>query len=124
SSGTNMTDYAGELDGAYGGTFTLGAPGITADAAVLFGGGLGAVPYSSLLNPSGPFTVEFWARPADTATHAAIASQNRSAGRVGYAIYYDNNSFIGGANAWEAHLGNAANVQVFLVGNTPVVPGN
>jgi hypothetical protein len=123
SSGTKMTDYAGELDGAYSGTVTLGAAGITSDPAVLFGGGVGAVPYSSILNPGGAFTVEFWAKPADANTHAAIASQNRAAGRLGYVIYNDNGSFIGQTHNWEGQLGNSSGVTVFLVGTTTVVPG-
>ena len=118
SSGTNMSDYAGELDGTYSGTLTLGAPGIISDPAVLFGGGLGSVPYSSLLNPSGPFTVEFWGRPAAAASGTAVAAQNRAAGRLGYVVY---NNFNG--QGWEVDLGNAVTVNVFLIGATRVVGG-
>jgi Concanavalin A-like lectin/glucanases superfamily len=120
-SGTNMTDYAGELDGGYSGTLTLGAAGIIAsDSAVSFGGGLGSVPFSSILNPAGPFTVEFWAKPADTAAHTAISSQFRSgSARLGY-ICYDH--FDG--SGWEFEMGNPGGIGVDLIGATPVVAGN
>jgi hypothetical protein len=119
STGSNMVDYAGELDGNYTGTFTLGAPGITPDPAVQFGGGHGAVPYSGVLNPGTPFTVEFWAKPSAVATYVAVGSQLRSgSSRFGYVIYYDN----GGAG-WTVQMGNSAGVTVQIVGATPVIPG-
>jgi hypothetical protein len=120
SSGTKLTDYAGELDGSYLGTFALSAPGITSDSAVSFGGGNGEVPYSSLLNSSGPFTVEFWANPTAAATYVPISSQLRSgSSRFGFIVYQ-----INGGSGWTVQLGNAAGVTVTIIGATPVVAGN
>jgi hypothetical protein len=120
SSGTNLTDYAGELDGSYSGTFTLGAPGITSDSAVSFGGGNGAVPYSSVLNSSGPFTVEFWANPTAAATYVPISSQLRSgSSRFGFIVYQFN-----GGSGWTVQMGNASGVTVQIIGATPIVAGN
>jgi hypothetical protein len=120
SSGTKMTDYAGELDGSYLGTFTLGALGITSDPAVSLGGGNGEAPYSSLLNSSGPFTVEFWANPNAAATYVPISSQLRAgSSRFGFVIYQFN-----GGSGWTVQMGNAAGVTVQIIGVTPIVPGN
>jgi len=126
SSGTTMTDYAGELNGAYNGTFTLGAAGSTSDSdtAVLFPGepndGYGEVQYSSILNRSGPFTIEFWARPSDNVAGTAVSSQLRSgAARLGLGIFKRFN-----VAGWEVHLGNAAGVQSFVQGPTPVNANN
>jgi hypothetical protein len=118
TSGTTMTDYAGQLNGAYTGTFTLGAAGSTSDSdsAVTFGGGYGEVSYSSILNRSGPFTIEFWARPSDNAAGTAVSSQLRSgAARLGLGIFKRFN-----VAGWEVHMGNAAGVQSFAQGATPV----
>jgi hypothetical protein len=121
SSGTNLTDYAGELDGSYTGTFTLGASGITSDAAVSFGGGNGQVPYSSILNPGGPFTVEFWANPTASGTPLAVLSSQLRSGssRFGFIVYEYN-----GGSGWTVQMGNAAGVTVQIIGATPAVPGN
>src|ERR1022692_964746 len=120
SSGTNMIDYAGELDGSYTGTFTLGAAGITSDPAVSFGGGNGRVSYSSILNPGGPFTVEFWANPTAAATYVPVSSQLRSgSSRFGFIVYQFN-----GGSGWTVQMGNAAGVQVQIIGATPIIPGN
>src|SRR5262249_55435064 len=120
SSGTNLTDYAGELDGSYLGTFALNAAGITSDSSVSFGGGNGQVPYSSVLNSSGPFTVEFWGNPTAAATYAAISSQLRSgSSRFGFIVYQFN-----GGSGWTVQMGNASGVPVTIIGATPIVPGN
>jgi hypothetical protein len=120
SSGTNMIDYAGELDGGYSGAFALGAPGITSDTALSLTGGLGAVPYSSVLNPASAFTVEFWARPTAAATYVPISSQLRSgASRFGYILYS-----LNGGSGWTVQLGNASGVTVAFNGATPIVAGN
>ncbi len=119
-SGTNMTDYAGELDGSYTGAFTLGAPGITSDPAVTLSGGNGQVSYSSVLNPSGPFTVEMWAKLATVGTYALSSSQLRSgSSRFGYILYAFN-----GGSGWTVQMGNAAGVTVQIIGSTPLVAGN
>jgi len=118
SSGTTLTDYAGFLNGAYTGAHTLGAAGSTSDAdtAVAFTGGWGEVPYSSILNRSGPFTIEFWARPSDNAAGTAVSSQLRSgSARLGLGIFKRFN-----VAGWEVHMGNAAGVQSFTQGATPV----
>jgi hypothetical protein len=120
SSGTKLTDYAGELDGSYLGTFALGAPGITSDSAVSLGGGNGEAPYSSVLNSSGPFTVEFWANPTAATIYVPISSQLRSgSSRFGFVIYQ-----INGGPGWTVQMGNAAGVTVQIIGATPILAGN
>ena len=117
---TGMIDYAGLLDGTYTGTLTPGAAGITSDPAVTFGGGNSSVPYSSVLNPGGAFTVEFWARPTPAGLYVPVSSQLRSgASRFGYVAY----SFNGGPG-WTLQMGNAAGVTIQIIGSTPIVVGN
>jgi hypothetical protein len=128
-SGTTMRDYAGGLDGTYllnagAGAFNLDAPGALAgnpDTAVAFtGGGHAEVPFSSILNPAGAFTLELWIKPNDTGTEVPFASQFRgSPARLGYILYLNNG---GSGLTWE--MGNAAGIQVEIVGATTFVPGN
>ena len=127
SSGTTLHDYAGGLNGSYlagAGSFTLGVPGAMAGdpdtAAAVTGGGHGEVPYSSILNPNGPFTLELWLKPADTATAALFGSQFRgSPARLGYVLYQDN-----GGSGLTLQMGNASGVTVQIIGATAFVPGN
>lgn len=116
--GTLATDLAGFNDGTYGGAFTLGEPGAFAvdpDTSVRFGGGNAVIPSTSTLNPSGPFTVEFWAKPDQSGqlSRCVIGSQNRNVGRSGYAIYQGLNGAF-----WECHIGDASTVQIWLYSRT------
>lgn len=126
AAGPVMKDYAGGLDGAYSSTVNFGAdgaPNVGDKAIALAGQGdpvpNAKVPYSPVLNPSGPFTLEFWAKPDQSGNigRAAIGNQNRNTGRAGYAVYQGFN-----VNAWEAHLGYGENV-LFIYGQTPPEAG-
>jgi hypothetical protein len=128
ATGTNFTDYAGGHNGVYHGDVQLaqaGAPGTAPDTAVHFPGSLtggipnAVVPYSPTLNPTGPFSVEFWAKPDinGQASEAVISSQDRNAGRAGYVVYQGFN----GA-AWEGHLGVGDGAKI-VIGRTPPVAG-
>jgi hypothetical protein len=122
-SGTLAADSAGYNDATYSGTLTLGQPGAVTtdpDKAVLFGGGSAAAPYTPVLNPATPFTIEFFAKPnvSGQVQTCVIGSQNRSVGRSGYAIYQGLNG-----DFWEVHMGDASTVQIWLFGSSPVVAG-
>ncbi len=89
--GTTAIDYAGGNNGTYGASgVTYGVPGPLGDpnTAVSFDGTSGrvVVPYSPALNPSGPFTVEFWAQPSALGT-IPISSMVRPARTGGYEFY-------------------------------------
>lgn len=123
SSGTLAVDSAGYNDATYGGALTLGQPGpITTDpdTAVLLGGGGASAPYTPVLNPATPYTVEFYAKPNDSGQRqtCVIGAQNRNVGRSGYAIYQGLNG-----NFWEVHMGDASTVQIWLFGKSPIVAG-
>jgi len=62
------------------------------------------VPYSDALNPSGPFTLEAWVKPAQRGgpVGAPVISMNISSGRSGYAFYQDYDA----KGKWEFILGN------------------
>jgi len=118
---TNSTPAAnaGTLGTAVNGTFYSGVaaaqagprpasyPGFAStNLAVRFNGTSGRIdaPYHASLNPNGPFTVEFWARPTATpGTVACPLSSQRfvNARRDGY-LFYQNSS-----GQWEFRLGNA-----------------
>ena len=126
TSGTTLIDSAGGLDGTYASTVDLGvagAPGVSGAAAHFSGTGSpvanAVVPYTPTLNPTGPFTIEFWVKPdrSGNVGGAVIGNQNRNTGRAGYAVYQGFN-----VNGWEAHLGFADTV-LFIQGGTPPVAG-
>ena len=120
---TNSTiavDSAGGNNGTYSGTLTQGVggavPGI-ADFCVHFGGGVVKVPYTPVLNPNGPFSVEFWANPDNepSATYTPMGSQYRSgSARDGWAFYDENDAL-----SWELQLGNAHGVSHYAYGGGP-----
>jgi hypothetical protein len=120
SSGTLAEDSAGLNDAAYVGALTLGASGAVPDAnaAVNFTGGHAEAPNSASLNPSGAFTVEFWAKPSQPGLigRCVIGSQNRAIGRSGYAVYQGLNY-----NCWESHIGDGNTVQIWLFSLTQPV---
>ena len=121
---TTLIDSAGGLNGTYNPSVILGTPGPrgttgTALRVPNVGSGTTTVPYTPTLNPSGPYTIEFWAQPElnGQTQGAVVATQNRNTGRAGYAVYQGFN-----VNGWEAHLGIAETV-IFLQGNTPPTAG-
>jgi hypothetical protein len=84
---------------------------------VSFGGTKVEVPYNPKLNPTGPFSVEFWARPtsivkddfcpvASINSDSAIGPSANTMPRAGWLFYQATNST--GGNEWEFRLGNAA----------------
>lgn len=123
--GPVLKDYAGGFDGTYNeGRVNRGQDGpygIDPNKATKFNAnGLAAsIPYTPILNPAGAYSLEFWAKPAQSgnASRAVLGTQNRNVGRTGYAIYQGfNGSF------WEAHLGYNGSV-IFLQGKTAPVAG-
>lgn len=127
ATGTTLTDYAGGHDGTYDlARLELGIQGpfgIDPDKAARFtataNGVSASVPYTQTLNSTGAFSLEFWARPdvPGNTQRAILGTQNRDAGRSGYAIYQGFNGAW-----WEAHLGTGETV-MFLQGTTAPVPG-
>jgi hypothetical protein len=76
------------------------------------------VPYLDALNPSGPFSVEFWAKPSMVVTDvfcmaaslnsdSAIAPSPNSNPRAGW-LFYQRGSTNGTPNQWQFRLGNAS----------------
>jgi len=67
------------------------------------------VPLNPALNPHGPFSVEFWAKPSSTAPDlfSPVCSLDEGDGsyRKGYLVYYD-----GAASRWNFRLGGGTNV--------------
>lgn len=123
---TVLKDSAGGLDGTYASTVVRGVPGApgTQDNAAQFSGAgtpvpNASVPYTPILNPSTPFTVEFWAKPdiSGQSSRAVLGTQNRNADRSGYAVYQGFN-----LAAWEAHLG-WTNTVLFIQGQVPPEAG-
>ena len=122
---TTMTDYAGGYNGTYvPANVDLGIEGpygIAPDTAATFkqAGVSASVPYTPTHNPTGAFSVEFWAKPDQPGNigRAIVGTQNRNTGRAGYAIYQGFNGAW-----WEAHLGTGETV-MFLQGTTAPVAG-
>jgi len=127
TTGTTLKDYAGGLDGTYSSTVDRGVPGpygIDPDLAAHFSGSASPVanaivPFTPSLNPTGPFTIEFWAKPDQSGqnSRAVIGNQNRNTGRAGYAVYQGFNG-----NFWEAHIGVGESVN-FIQGTVQPVAG-
>jgi len=121
ASGTNLVDAAGFLDGSYSGAVTLGQPGgpyDEPDTAANFTGGKAAVPYTALLNAT-PFSVDLWVKANNEGSYQTVfSSQNRDAGRSGFALYHHAN-----VTGFEAHLGDLTNVTMFVYDDNPVVAG-
>jgi hypothetical protein len=90
-------DSAGMNNGAYNPTgVTYSVTSILGEGgtAVTFDGiaGRAIVPVSPTLNPSGPFTVEFWGKLTAYGFWVPISSMNRPARDGGYEYYLDGNS--------------------------------
>lgn len=77
------------------------------------------VPYADALNPNGPFTVEFWARPTeggrDLFSPLSAIDTEASGGeaRAGYIFYYD-----GENRRWDFRVGNLSGYQGLVTGGT------
>jgi hypothetical protein len=103
--GTLGTDYNGSYQAL---AQRRGAPGALAgdtDTSVSIDGRTGGqvvVPVSPVYNPSGPFTVEFWARPesngggTQTAVISMVNGQNAANGndRSGWQVYHNGGSWL------------------------------
>ena len=74
------------------------------------------VPYSAALNPNGPFTVEFWVKPAQLTTDlfcpacALDTTQNGGSSRSGWIFYQASN------NAWQFRVGGLSGYAATLAG--------
>src|SRR4029453_9810598 len=108
-------------DGTYASTVDRGVPGVSGlgDGAAHFAGTgdpipNAVVPYTPTLNPTTPFSIEFWAKPDRDGRQdiAVLSSQDRNSGRAGYAIYQGLNGAV-----WEAHIG-FQNSVLFVSGMT------
>lgn len=96
ASGTTMVDDAGFNNGTYSGsgvTYHAGGPSGDPSSGVHFDGatGVSIVPYSPVLNPAGPFTIEFWAQESASGFHSPISSMVRPARSAGYEFYVSGN---------------------------------
>jgi hypothetical protein len=95
NSGTTTVDSAGFNDGTYSGGYTLGVPsipGATGTAVKLNGvDGRAIVPLTPVLNPSGPFTCEFWAATTVHAFYVPVGSMDRPGRSGGYEFYLQGN---------------------------------
>jgi hypothetical protein len=96
-SGQPALDSAGFNDGAYNASgVTYGAASIPGEAgtAVTLDGAAGRAiaPYTPVLNPNGPLTVEFWAKLNSYGFWVPVSSMNRPARDGGYEFYLDGNA--------------------------------
>jgi hypothetical protein len=118
--GPTAVDCAGGNNGTYNGTgVTYGVTGPPGDPdkAVQFDGTAGrvVVPYTPALNPSGAFTIEFWAQWLASGTMGPVASMVPSR-TGGYEFYVDGN--YGG---YEFHTA-AGDVYNMLIGENAAPP--
>ena len=110
SSGPTAVDSAGLQDGIYnstGVTYSASGPPGDPNSGVTFDGTAGrvVVPYNEALNPAGPFSIEFWARPNSLAAQGPVSSMTpgRSGGyefylRINYGGYEFHTGLGGGYN--------------------------
>jgi hypothetical protein len=95
ASGTTALDSAGFNDATYSGGFTLGAPAFHGESgtAVNLNGSTGRAiaPLTPVLNPTGPFSCEFWAQPTTTAFYVPVGSMDRPGRTGGYEFYLAGN---------------------------------
>lgn len=100
--GTTAIDSAGFNDATYSGGVTFGAAAFSGESGTgaRFNGSNGKAvgPLSPVLNPSGPFTIEFWASPAAYGFYVPVGSMDRPGRTGGYEFYLDGNY-----PGWEFH---------------------
>jgi len=97
---TNNSSAGSALNGLYYGVPTLQDVGaVSGDAGANFNGSsqYAEVPYAAALNPTGPFTVEFWAYPTNVSAGAKSSVVSRyipvtggPAGQRGYLFFANN----------------------------------
>ncbi len=111
--GPTAVDYAGGYNGAYSsGGVTYGAAGPVGNPVVTLDGSSGNVsmPYTSALNPSGPFTVELWVNPTQVPFPGSVAyvasSVEVNGNRSGWYLAQDNGATFGHGSAFVARLFN------------------
>jgi len=127
SAGPTLTDYAGENNGTYTGSgVTYGAPSFQGEtAAVTLNGssGRGIVPYTRILNPSAPFSIEFWAKPnayvPGSTWTVPFSSMNRPARDGGYEFYMGGNY-----NGFEFHTAAGGGYNMLTGDGTTATPPN
>ena len=96
ASGAPTLDSAGFNDGTYnasGVTYGAGGPPGDLGSGVTFDGtaGRAIVPYTPVLNPSGPFTLECWVKLNAYGFYVPISSMVRPARTAGYEFYLAGN---------------------------------
>jgi hypothetical protein len=125
TSGTTAVDSAGFSDGAYSASgvtlSTAGLPNDTATAVGLNGSsGRAVVPLTPVLNPNGPFTIEFWAKPNAYTPFAnwsvPLSSMDRPGRTGGYEFYMGGNY-----NGFEFHTAAAGGYNM-LTGDGTTAP--
>ncbi len=116
---TNSGSLGTSANGPFSGSFTRGVAGaIEGDSstAINFFGGGAYVPYSASLNPSGPFAVEFWVKPAGLNTGSTLTCPVGSLkidgnGRLGWLFYQS-------ASGWNFRVGSTTGYTGNLTGGT------
>jgi autotransporter-associated beta strand protein len=92
NAGPTAFDYAAGHDATYNGGVTYSVSGPVGQNVVTLNGASGTVvaaPYSTALNPSGPFTVEAWLKPGivDATLRSPLSSGHLASPRSGWLIY-------------------------------------
>lgn len=126
---TNTSPAGATLNGLYYGVPTLQAPGAVAgDAAASFNGNLqyAESPYAAALNPSGPFTVEFWANITNDTAGAKSGVVSRyitvpggPTAQRGY-LFFANN----GNTTWQFRVYNGTAATTITDANTVDIAAN
>lgn len=77
------------------------------------------VPNNPALNPNGPFTVEFWARPSAPPPDlfSPVASLDAGHGRSGF-LFYAGAATPGGVPAWQFRVGDSSGYTGSAIGGT------
>ena len=101
----------GVVGGPVGTSFTF--TNTTAGANAVDPGANLEVPYLAAMNPNGPFSVEFWAKPGASPTpHTGdllgFGSINTAQNRSGWLFYHDTGGNAGGDHRWEFRIGGTA----------------
>lgn len=122
---TNLGSLGPAGNGRYYDTVVRSVEGaIAGDAAVGFSNptlgtsyfGAMGVPNDATLNPDGPFTVEFWAKPSNNtaALLSPVNSMSFTTGRLGY-LFYQN------AASWQFRVGVGSSTTASLINGGVVV---
>lgn len=114
---TNNGSLGALANGLYSGTLIHPVAGVLAgstDTAASFNGGAAYIPYSANLNFQGPFTVEFWVKPAVENTGSTLTCPVGSlkisdSGRLGWIFYQS-------ASGWNFRIGSTTGYTGNLTG--------